>query len=65
MAPGRPLDPAVAGNLALLRESPARPLVGLDEMLVDLGLDDQVPGPHGHRAPCSPTATALRTLARS
>jgi DNA processing protein len=40
VAPGRPLDPAVAGCLALLRESPARPLVGLDEMLVDLGLDD-------------------------
>ncbi len=39
VAPGRPLDPAVAGNLALLRESPARPLVGLAEMLVDLGLD--------------------------
>ena len=28
VAPGRPLDPAVAGNLALLRETPARPLVG-------------------------------------
>jgi DNA processing protein len=39
VAPGRPLDPSVAGNLALLRESPARPLTGLDEMLVDLGLD--------------------------
>lgn len=39
VAPGRPLDPAVAGNLALLRETPARPLVGLDEMIVDLGLD--------------------------
>jgi DNA processing protein len=39
VAPGRPLDPSVAGNLALLRESPARPLVGLDEMIVDLGLD--------------------------
>jgi DNA processing protein len=38
VAPGRPLDPAVAGNLALLRETPAQPLVGLDEMLVDLGL---------------------------
>ncbi len=36
VAPGRPLDPRVAGNLALLRESPARPLVGLDEMLADL-----------------------------
>lgn len=41
VAPGRPLDRNVAGNLALLRESPARPLVGLDEMLVDLGLDRQ------------------------
>jgi DNA processing protein len=39
VAPGRPLDRHVAGNLALLRESPARPLVGLDEMLVDLGLE--------------------------
>mgnify|MGYP001819284062 FL=1 len=39
VAPGRPLDRHVAGNLALLRDSPARPLVGLDEMLVDLGLD--------------------------
>jgi DNA processing protein len=39
VAPGRPLDPAVTGNLALLRASPARPLVGLDEMIVDLGLD--------------------------
>ncbi|MGD8486387.1 MAG: DNA-processing protein DprA [Chloroflexota bacterium] len=39
VAPGRPLDPRVAGNLALLRESPARPLTGLDEMVADLGLD--------------------------
>jgi len=62
VAPGRPLDPAVAGNLALLRESPARPLVGLDEMLVDLGLDDQVPGPRVPGTLLS-TATALRTLA--
>jgi DNA processing protein len=41
VAPGRPLDPRVAGNLALLRESPARPLVGLDELVADLGLDDR------------------------
>jgi DNA processing protein len=39
VAPGRPMDLATAGCLALLRETPARPLVGLDEMLVDLGLD--------------------------
>jgi DNA processing protein len=40
VAPGRPLDKRIAGNLALLRESPARPLVGLDEMIADLGFDD-------------------------
>jgi DNA processing protein len=62
VAPGRPLDPAVAGNLALLRESPARPLVGLDEMLADLGLDDQVPEPRAPGTALS-AATALRTLA--
>jgi DNA processing protein len=62
VAPGRPLDPAVAGNLALLRGSPARPLVGLDEMLVDLGLDDQVRGPSVPGTVLT-TATALRTLA--
>ena len=39
VATGRPLDARVAGNLAMLRESPARPLVGLDEMIVDLGFD--------------------------
>ena len=39
VATGRPLDARVAGNLALLRESPARPLVGLDEMIADLGFD--------------------------
>jgi DNA processing protein len=38
VAPGRPLDPSVAGCLALLRETPARPLVSLDEMVDDLGL---------------------------
>jgi DNA processing protein len=37
--PGRPSDPSVAGCLALLRETPARPVAGLDELLVDLELD--------------------------
>lgn len=45
VVPGRPGEAAAAGCLALLRESPARPLVGLDEMLVDLGLDDGPPAP--------------------
>jgi len=62
VAPGRPLDPAVAGCLALLRESPARPLVGLDEMLVDLGLDGAVPVA-ADRPPGLSAASALRILA--
>jgi len=37
--PGRPGDPSVAGCLSLLRDTPARPLTGLDEMIVDLGYD--------------------------
>ena len=41
-APGRPGDRATAGCLALLRETPARPLVGLDELVVDLGFDQDV-----------------------
>lgn len=41
VAPGRPGDAASAGCLDLLRQSPARPLVGLDELVVDLGLDAQ------------------------
>ena len=41
VVPGRPGEAAAAGCLALLRETPARPLVGLDEMIVDLGLDSR------------------------
>ncbi len=37
-ATGRPSDVAVAGCLALLRESPAHPLIGIEELLLDLGL---------------------------
>lgn len=40
IAPGRVGDWATAGSLALLRETPARPLVGLDEMVADLGYFD-------------------------
>ncbi len=38
VATGRPMDPRVAGNLVLLRETPAMPLIGLDEMVADLRL---------------------------
>jgi DNA processing protein len=37
VAPGRPGDPTTAGCLALLRETPARPITGPEELLVDLG----------------------------
>lgn len=40
VAPGRVGDWSTAGSLALLRETPARPLVGLDEMVEDLGYFD-------------------------
>lgn len=61
VAPGRPLDPAVAGNLALLRNSPARPLTGLDEMLVDLCLDDTT-GEGGAPDASLSASAALATL---
>jgi DNA processing protein len=61
VAPGRPLDPRVAGNLALLRESPARPLVGLDEMIADLGYDAAVQG-SGPGSPGSARLSAAGAL---
>lgn len=45
VAPGRVGDWATAGSLSLLRESPARPLVGMDEMLADLGYLGEAAGP--------------------
>jgi DNA processing protein len=66
--PGRPGDPSVAGCLALLRETPARPLIGLDEMVVDLGFDhdqdrEDVAQPGREtRATALGAAAALRVL---
>lgn len=37
VAPGRIGDWSTAGSLALLRDTPAKPLIGLDEMVEDLG----------------------------
>lgn len=37
VAPGRIGDWAMAGSLALLRDTPARPIVGMDELVEDLG----------------------------
>ncbi|TAM59291.1 MAG: DNA-protecting protein DprA [Chloroflexota bacterium] len=44
VAPGRPGDERTAGCLRLLRETEARPLVGLDEALADAGIDQLDPG---------------------
>ena len=55
VAPGRVGDWSVAGSLALLRETPARPLVGLDELIEDLGYFAPAAGQQaasvGRRAP--------------
>ena len=61
VAPGRPLDPRIHGNLVLLRESPARPLIGLDEMLADLELEAERRLPEA-RAPQLGLSAALRLL---
>lgn len=37
VAPGRVGDWSVAGSLTLLRDTPARPIAGLDELVADLG----------------------------
>lgn len=60
-APGRPGDRATAGCLALLRETPARPFVGLDEMVVDLDFDDSA-GPRAAGAGTLSAETALDLL---
>jgi DNA processing protein len=50
-APGRIGEWSMAGCLRLLRETPARPLTGLDELIVDLGLDrDAVGADKGRQA---------------
>jgi DNA processing protein len=67
-APGRPGDPATAGCLALLRETPARPLVGLDEMVVDLGYaaeGGRQAGPTGPRPLDTETAISLLSPAEA
>lgn len=63
VAPGRPGDPATAGCLRLLRETEARPLVGLDELEVDLGVDvAPMPQGNGRRSSRLTRAAALAQL---
>jgi DNA processing protein len=63
VAPGRVGDWSTAGALALLRETPARPLVGLDEMVADLGFFGPPPAA-GRKAPLA-REPALAMLGRS
>lgn len=44
VAPGRVGEWSTAGSLGLLRDGPARPLIGLDEMVADLGYDQPADG---------------------
>lgn len=67
VAPGRVGDWSVAGSLALLRETPARPLVGLDELVADLGYlepDAQATATDGPRSR-GPAMTMLSAAERA
>lgn len=55
-APGRVGDWSTAGSLALIRETPARPLIGLDELISDLGYFGPSPGAGEAAAPTTPPA---------
>jgi len=60
VAPGRVGDWSMAGALALLRDTPARPLVGLDEMVADLGY---LSAPHDATEAADQQATTSREAA--
>jgi DNA processing protein len=63
VAPGRIGDWSVAGALKLLRDTPARPLVGLDELVEDLGYLAMPVATAGHQQASGPTReVALATL---
>ena len=59
VAPGRPGDASIAGCLALLRETPARPITGPEELLVDLGFVGDGDGQGSHRADGRPLGPRL------
>ena len=63
VAPGRIGEWSTAGCLRLLRETPARPLTGLDELIVDLGFDRDVQAPAaGAKAARLSSAEAMAML---
>jgi DNA processing protein len=63
VAPGRPGERLTAGCLRLLRETPARIVAGVDELIADLGLLDAVAAPGaGEQAAPIGRAAALELL---
>ena len=58
VAPGRVGDWSVAGALKLLRDTPARLIVGLDELIADLGYPDQTVAPSGSGQPAATSRDA-------
>ncbi len=65
--PGRPNDRMVAGTLSLLRETPARPIVGVDELLLDLGYveaDESAAAPRSAHTSV-PLSTTERAVAQA
>jgi DNA processing protein len=63
VAPGRIGEWSTAGCLRLLRETPARPLTGLDELIADLGFDRDVQAPAaGSKAARLSSAEAMAML---
>ena len=62
VAPGRVGDWSTAGSLALLRDTPARPLVGLDEMVADLGYFNAPRGSSGGGPATASREAALAML---
>jgi DNA processing protein len=64
VAPGRIGDWSVAGSLTLLRDTPARPLTGLDETMEDLGYLSAAPAaPAGADLAATGSMTAEPVLA--
>lgn len=63
VAPGRVGDWSVAGALKLLRDTPARPLIGLDELIEDLGYFNVSPIPADILQPAAnPREASMATL---
>ncbi|MEO8625532.1 MAG: DNA-processing protein DprA [Candidatus Limnocylindrales bacterium] len=62
VAPGRIGDWSMAGALTLLRDTPARPLVGLDELIADLGYLGAPPATQDAVQPLGGREPALQML---